>query len=677
MKEKRGLYKFILLFALVIVSILVINAGNIIVKEGQLNVSKNFYVGTNDFFVNTTSGYVGIGTSTPQNKLNVVGDTNITGNGYFAGGTELKSDGDVTIGDDISMSNSGKIIWSGGDITGGSNGLTFSTPVDTNPFYFSTGKVGIGTSTPQNKLNVVGDSNFTENATFEKDVIIEGTLFGGSPLDIGSDLNVSNKFFVNTTSGYVGINTTSPIATLTAIGKIALGYDNTINNAFGIAIGNSNEVHSNGGIAIGAGSVTDSSVAVAIGRAATASGSYGIAIGHYVTASGTDSMALGEEITASGTNTMAIGLDDTTRTVSQSNTMAIMGGKVGIGTVSPTTALEVNGNINATGFYYGNGSQLTDAGALRNVTKTRYQEDSDSTACAVDWSISYPCSNVYDGNWSTYGIGIYQSPNYDGGIYYANYTVPNGAVPLYWQVKDGSGTANLSLSSCSTGSNLLQFKVYGDAQLSSLNWYCWTGSAWSSLRSGHNIAVYEEAVYWTLPLYEIKTKNMVDMQNQNIINVADPKSNQDAATKKYVDDKISKTRSIFLPVLYPSATYGDYDPFSTARINNVGSEKWEFVVPRDFSLLTKGYIYIIPDATETINYDIYSYKKNVSSQYSAGSTASDTGLTKAVTSGELTTIDITSYLSSLSLSGGDIVIVRIESNYNYMHLYGFEMIYKV
>ena len=55
-KRGRVLSKknLILFSVLIISSILIINAGNVIVKEGQLNVSENFHVGVNDFFVNTT-----------------------------------------------------------------------------------------------------------------------------------------------------------------------------------------------------------------------------------------------------------------------------------------------------------------------------------------------------------------------------------------------------------------------------------------------------------------------------------------------------------------------------------------------------------------------------------------------------------------------------------------------
>ena len=64
----------------------------------------------------------------------------------------------------------------------------------TNTFLTNSGdNVGINTSTPQNTLNVVGDSNFTENATFMQDVTILGTLFGGSPVKISGGLNVTGN----------------------------------------------------------------------------------------------------------------------------------------------------------------------------------------------------------------------------------------------------------------------------------------------------------------------------------------------------------------------------------------------------------------------------------------------------------------------------------------------------
>ena len=62
----------------------------------NLVVTKNFTVDTDTLFVDSNSDRIGVGTITPQNTLNVVGDGNFTGN--------------VTIGDTLKLTNS-STIW--------------------------------------------------------------------------------------------------------------------------------------------------------------------------------------------------------------------------------------------------------------------------------------------------------------------------------------------------------------------------------------------------------------------------------------------------------------------------------------------------------------------------------------------------------------------------------------
>lgn len=86
----------------------------------------------------------------------------------------------------------------------------------------------------------------------------------------------------------------------------------------------------------------------ASGLATTATGNYSMAHGSGSTASGILSIALGNKITVSGTSSIGIQLDQTAgQELSQSNTLAIMGGNVGIGTLSPINRLDVFGNISA------------------------------------------------------------------------------------------------------------------------------------------------------------------------------------------------------------------------------------------------------------------------------------------------------------------------------------------
>ena len=84
-------------------------------------------------------------------------------------------------------------------------------------------------------------------------------------------------------------------------------------------------------------------VSVAMGSYSISSGFASFSMGGYVNATGNYAVALGKYITVSGDNSFGIGLDNNNRTLSQANTMAIMGGNVGIGTTSPIYRLDVTG----------------------------------------------------------------------------------------------------------------------------------------------------------------------------------------------------------------------------------------------------------------------------------------------------------------------------------------------
>ena len=104
-------------------------------------------------------GNVGIGTTSPTHKLNVVGDANITGDTY--------------IGDDL----------------------------------FVTGQVGIGTARPTHTLNVVGDANVTGSIYAGGNGIFTGTIYGddgifAETLNVTENINVGDT--VNSGTGLGG-----------------------------------------------------------------------------------------------------------------------------------------------------------------------------------------------------------------------------------------------------------------------------------------------------------------------------------------------------------------------------------------------------------------------------------------------------------------------------------------
>jgi hypothetical protein len=82
----------------------------------------------------------------------------------------------------------------------------------------------------------------------------------------------------------------------------------------------------------------------AIGSDTIASGEYSTVIGYFSTASGGKSTAMGNSIIVNGNHSFGIGLNElfSMYTVDDNNVFSVMGGKVGIGTGSPTQNLDVH-----------------------------------------------------------------------------------------------------------------------------------------------------------------------------------------------------------------------------------------------------------------------------------------------------------------------------------------------
>ena len=170
------------------------------------------------------------------------------------------------------------------------------------------------------------------------------------------------------------------------------GYSNKAIGIYSVAMGNNSRCYQSSSLAAGSSCWTTRYSSIAMGHMAKAYGENSISIGYgttvdsaaynsfalgYMTKTvGPRSFTLGSYIVTEGSNTFAIGLDNTLRTVTQSNTMIVMGGNVGIGTITPDKLLHVAGDARVEGdIYYGATGSVTIYSKPDFVFKPEYKKN--------------------------------------------------------------------------------------------------------------------------------------------------------------------------------------------------------------------------------------------------------------------------------------------------------------
>lgn len=336
--------------------------------SGRVLVESPDSVGTNSFSSGFESKAIGDYSQALGYHARAFGDYSTA----IGNNAEARANNSFAFGDFATASGNGSYAFGsvGRDISGNSTG----NPTLASGNYsvaMGMGSTANGVSSFSLGTNSIASGNYSTAFGFEN------VSSGAYSVTFGKGSTASNSY-----SFAAGVG-----ATASGYNSYSFGLNSNSSGSYSYAFGNAAEATSNYSLAMGYQAKANNNDAIALGRLATASGQEGVAIGYSSNASwsgvaigrnsvaamwslamgiGAEANAIGSTalgwgsianggyskamgpIEASGLYTFAIALSDqSTTNVSQANTLSIMGGEVGIGTISPSSNLHVVANESA------------------------------------------------------------------------------------------------------------------------------------------------------------------------------------------------------------------------------------------------------------------------------------------------------------------------------------------
>src|SRR3989338_192679 len=312
----------------------------------SLDVVGNFSTSLGAFLA-TSSGNVGIGTTSPTQKLHVSGGVNISS------GTP-----NLYLWDTDSSAISTRLV-TDTNIFRIQDSSTLTNIFNVN---LSSGFVGIGTTTPSNKLDVRGDINASGSIYFNNGTAVgSGNLSGGGTagyLAQWSGTSGLNNSVIYTSGGNVGIGTTTPSSQLQLNYIIGGGEANQLVFSLNSSVDNIFSIQKDGD------TTTSGNVQIGSGKSFQWGGANtqitGVASGDitFHTLNGGERMRISSTGVGIGTPAPSSMLHvnitsaSSVNIANNSNSLFFVNGttgNVGIGIANPTGKLDVNGNINLSG----------------------------------------------------------------------------------------------------------------------------------------------------------------------------------------------------------------------------------------------------------------------------------------------------------------------------------------
>jgi hypothetical protein len=229
-----------------------------------------------------------------------------------------------------------------------------------------------------------------------------------------------------------------------------------------------------------------------------------------------------------------------------------------------------------------------------------YQENADSYVCDANFNVSYPCTNCYDGNWTTGGksnVGI-------EAVYFANYTKPiNANSSSIWIRKSNPSYTNSSIfpNNCWIQS-IIQIKRVEHQTYPEVDDYCWDGTTWQNIGAYQfylNTLIYEDAMNWSIYSFS------------PIINIISPTSYQSFNYKENIQFNVTEADNDTLSMCWYSNSSGAINYTYTCGANFTINEStsgnysvtiWANDTYNQLSSSTVSYVVALDSPAVTINY---------------------------------------------------------------------------